>query len=97
MHYKNKNKNGYSTDVDTLESLKNAHPIIEKILVYRQIAKLNSTFVEGMLPFINSKTNRIHTTFHQTVAATGRLSSSDPNLQNIPTRTEARKANSKIV
>lgn len=97
LPYKKKNKNGYSTDVDTLESLKNAHPIIEKILVYRQIAKLNSTFVEGVLPFINSKTNRIHTTFHQTVAATGRLSSSDPNLQNIPTRTEARKANSKIV
>lgn len=93
LPYKKKNKNGYSTDVDTLESLKNAHPIIEKILSYRQIAKLNSTFVEGMLPFINPKTNRIHTTFHQTVAATGRLSSSDPNLQNIPTRTEVRKTN----
>lgn len=97
LPYKKKNKNGYSTDVDTLESLKNTHPIIEKILGYRQMAKLNSTFVEGMLPFINSKTKRIHTTFHQTVAATGRLSSSDPNLQNIPTRTEARKANPKIV
>ena len=58
---------------------------------YRQVSKLNSTFVEGMLPFINPKTGRIHTTFHQTVAATGRLSSSNPNLQNIPTRTELGK------
>ena len=91
LPYKKKNKNGYSTDVDTLESLKKVHPIIEKILNYRQIAKLNSTFVEGMIPFINGKTNRIHTTFHQTVTATGRLSSSDPNLQNIPTRTELGK------
>ena len=77
--------------MDTLEKLKNVHPIIEKVLYYRQVSKLNSTFVEGMLPFINPKTNRIHTTFHQTVAATGRLSSTDPNLQNIPTRTELGK------
>jgi len=61
------------------------------VLYYRQISKLNSTFVEGMIPFINQKTNRIHTSFHQTVAATGRLSSSDPNLQNIPTRTDLGK------
>ena len=91
LPYKKKTKSGYSTDVDTLEALKNAHPIVEKVLNYRQISKLNSTFVEGMLPYINTKTNRIHTSFHQTVAATGRLSSSDPNLQNIPTRTELGK------
>ena len=97
LPFKKKNKNGYSTDVDTLEKLKNDHPIIQKVLDYRQVSKLNSTFVEGMLPYINPKTNRIHTSFHQTVAATGRLSSTDPNLQNIPTRTELRKANSKIV
>ena len=86
-----KNKSGYSTDVETLEKLKNIHPIIEKVLYYRQVSKLNSTFVEGMIPYINKNTNRIHTSFHQTVAATGRLSSSDPNLQNIPTRTELGK------
>ncbi len=91
LPYKKKNKNGYSTDVDTLEKLRNTHPIIEKVLFYRQVSKLNSTFVEGMLPYINPKTNRIHTTFHQTVAATGRLSSTDPNLQNIPTRTDLGK------
>ena len=91
MPYKKKNKNGYSTDVDTLEKLRETHPIIEKVLFYRQVAKLNSTSVEGMLPFINPETNRIHTSFHQTVAATGRLSSSDPNLQNIPTRTDLGK------
>ncbi len=91
LPYKKKNKNGYSTDVDTLEKLRETHPIIEKVLFYRQVAKLNSTFVEGMLPFINPETNRIHTSFHQTVAATGRLSSSDPNLQNIPTRTDLGK------
>jgi DNA polymerase-1 len=70
LPYKKKNKNGYSTDVDTLEKLKNNHPIIEKVLDYRQVSKLNSTFVEGMIPYINDKTNRIHTTFHQTVAST---------------------------
>ena len=91
LPYAKKNKNGYSTDVDTLEKLKSTHPIIEKILSYRQMSKLNSTFVEGMLPFINPVTKRIHTTFHQTVTTTGRLSSSDPNLQNIPTRTELGK------
>ena len=97
LPFKKKNKSGYSTDVDTLEKLRNAHPMIEKVLEYRQVSKLNSTFVEGMLPYINPKTNRVHTTFHQTVAATGRLSSTEPNLQNIPTRTEIRKTNPKIV
>ena len=91
LPYKKKTKSGYATDVDTLEKLIDEHPIVEKVLAYRQISKLNSTFVEGMIHFINPKTNRIHTTFHQTVAATGRLSSTDPNLQNIPTRTELGK------
>lgn len=86
-----KTKSGYSTDVDALEKIKASHPIIEKILEYRQIAKLNSTYVEGMFPFINIKTGRIHTFFHQTVTATGRLSSTEPNLQNIPTRSELGK------
>ena len=86
-----KNKKGYSTDVDTLEIIKNEHPIIEKILEYRTLMKLNSTYVEGMLPYVNDKTGRIHSYFHQTVTATGRLSSSDPNLQNIPTRYELGK------
>ncbi len=86
-----KNKKGYSTDVDTLEKIKNEHPIIEKILEYRTLMKLNSTYVEGMLPYVNDKTGRIHSYFHQTVTATGRLSSSDPNLQNIPTRYELGK------
>lgn len=83
-----KTKSGYSTDVDALEKIKEEHPVIEKILEYRQLVKLNSTYVEGMIPFINPKTERIHTFFHQTVTATGRISSTEPNLQNIPTRTE---------
>lgn len=83
-----KTKTGYSTDVDTLEKLKYTHPIIEKLLEYRQLAKLNSTYVEGLIPFIDEKTQRIHSKFHQTVTATGRISSTDPNLQNIPTRFE---------
>ncbi len=91
-----KNKNGYSTDVDALEKLKDEHPIIEKILEYRQIVKLNSTYVEGMIPYINLNTGRIHTFFHQTVTATGRLSSTDPNLQNIPTRSELGKKLRKV-
>ncbi len=65
-----KNKNGYSTDMDVLEKLKGEHPVIEEILEYRQLVKLNSTYVEGMLPYINKKTNRIHSYFHQTVTAT---------------------------
>lgn len=86
-----KNKNGYSTDVDVLEKLKKEHPIVEKILDYRGIMKLNSTYVEGLLPYINETDNRIHSYFHQTVTATGRISSTEPNLQNIPTRVEAGK------
>ena len=91
-----KTKNGYSTDVDALEKIRDSHPIIEKILEYRQLVKLNSTYVEGMIPFINPKDGRIHTFFHQTVTATGRLSSTEPNLQNIPTRTELGKKLRKV-
>lgn len=91
-----KTKKGYSTDVEILEKLKNESPIIEKILEYRKVAKLNSTYVEGMVPFINPKTNRIHTQFHQTVTATGRISSSNPNVQNIPTREELGKMLRKV-
>ena len=83
-----KNKNGYATDVETLEKIREEHSIVPKILEYRKIMKLNSTYVEGLLPYIHEKTGRIHSCFHQTVTATGRLSSTDPNLQNIPTRTE---------
>lgn len=86
-----KNKTGYSTGVEILEKIKYAHPIIEKLLEYRQIGKLNSTYVEGLIPYINSKTGKIHSNFHQTVTATGRISSTDPNLQNIPTRNELGK------
>ena len=83
-----KNKKGYSTDVAVLEKLVLAHPIIEKILEYRTLSKLNSTYVEGLIPYINKKTGRIHSYFHQTITATGRISSTEPNLQNIPSREE---------
>ena len=86
-----KTKSGYSTDVDVLEKLKKEDPIIEQILEYRQLMKLNSTYVEGLKPYINPKTNRIHSFFHQTITATGRISSTEPNLQNIPTRFELGK------
>ena len=82
---KKKTKTGYSTDVDVLEKIKYEHPVIEKILEYRQLQKLNSTYVEGLIPYID-ETGRIHSKFHQTVTTTGRISSTDPNLQNIPTR-----------
>ena len=85
---KKKTKTGYSTDVDVLEKIKNEHPVIEKILEYRQLQKLNSTYVDGLIPCIDEKTKRIHSKFHQTVTQTGRISSTDPNLQNIPTRME---------
>ncbi len=91
-----KNKKGYSTDVDALEKIKKEHPIVEKILEYRGLMKLNSTYVEGMIPYINSKTHRIHSYFHQTVTATGRISSTEPNLQNIPTRIELGKRLRKV-
>ncbi len=83
-----KTKTGFSTDVGVLESLRHTHPIIEKLLEYRQLAKLKSTYVDALPALINHRTGRVHTSFNQTVASTGRLSSSDPNLQNIPIRTE---------
>lgn len=83
-----KTKTGYSTNADVLEKLKDKHPIIEKITEYRQITKLNSTYVEGLLGIINPISHRIHSTFNQTITTTGRISSTEPNLQNIPVRME---------
>ena len=91
-----KTKSGYSTDVDVLEKLKREDPIIERILEYRQLMKLNSTYVEGLKQYINPKTKRIHSFFHQTITATGRISSTEPNLQNIPTRFELGKRVRKV-
>ena len=91
-----KTKKGYSTDVDALEKIKDEHPIVNKILEYRGLTKLNSTYVEGILPYINENTKRIHSFFHQTVTATGRISSTEPNLQNIPTRIELGKRLRKV-
>ncbi len=82
-----KNKNGYSTDADSLAKLKDKHPIIEHVLEYREVAKLLNTYVET-LPALLDKNDRVHTTFQQIGAATGRLASQYPNLQNIPIRTE---------
>ena len=79
-----KNKKGYATDVETLESLKDKHPIIEKVLDYRSLTKLNSTYVEGLITYINPKDSKIHAVFNQTITATGRISCTDPNLQNLP-------------
>lgn len=83
-----KTKTGYSTSADVLERLAPYHDIVAQILEFRQIMKLNSTYVEGLLKVIRPKTGRVHTRFHQTLTATGRLSSSEPNLQNIPIRME---------
>ena len=93
---KKKTKTGYSTDVDVLEKIKYEHPVIEKILEYRQLVKLNSTYVEGLIHYIDETTSRIHSKFHQTVTTTGRISSTDPNLQNIPTRMELGKKLRKV-
>jgi DNA polymerase I len=82
-----KTKTGYSTNQATLEKLKGDHPIIDYILQHRVLAKLKSTYVDSLPMLINPKTNRVHTNYNQTVTATGRLSSSNPNLQNIPIRT----------
>lgn len=82
-----KTKTGYSTDADTLEGLRASYEIVDDILNYRQIAKLRGTYGEGLAAMADEN-GRIHSTFHQTVTATGRLSSTDPNLQNIPVRTE---------
>ncbi|MBQ8003496.1 MAG: DNA polymerase I [Oscillospiraceae bacterium] len=83
-----KTKTGYSTDADVLEKLRNKHDIIPLILEYRKYTKLKSTYADGLLRFISERDGRIRTTFQQTVTATGRLSSTDPNLQNIPIRSE---------
>jgi DNA polymerase-1 len=82
-----KTKEGYSTDVDVLTSLALSHELPAEILVYRGMAKLKSTYIDAMPELVHPRTGRVHTTYNQTVAATGRLSSSNPNLQNIPIRT----------
>jgi DNA polymerase-1 len=83
-----KTKLGYSTDAQALEALRSLHPIIDQIQGYRELTKLKSTYVDALPALINERTGRVHTDFNQTTAATGRLSSSNPNLQNIPVRTE---------
>ncbi|MFK3958158.1 DNA polymerase I [Guptibacillus hwajinpoensis] len=83
-----KTKTGYSTSADVLEKLESKHDVIPEILLYRQLGKLNSTYVEGLLKVIYSNTGKIHTRFNQALTQTGRLSSTDPNLQNIPIRLE---------
>ena len=87
-----KTKTGYSTDAATLERLRGAHPIVEHLLAYREVDKLRSTYGEGLIAEVNPDTGRIHATFNQTVARTGRLSSDAPNLHNIPVRTETGRA-----
>ena len=83
-----KTKTGYSTNADVLEKLRDKHDIIDKITEYRQIVKLNSTYVEGLVGIINPISGRIHSSFNQTITTTGRISSTEPNLQNIPVKTE---------
>nr|WP_207754945.1 DNA polymerase I [Desulforadius tongensis] len=83
-----KTKTGYSTDASVLEQLAEKHEIVDKILQHRQLTKLKSTYADGLAALINKNTGCIHTTLHQTVTATGRLSSAEPNLQNIPIRLE---------
>jgi DNA polymerase-1 len=85
---KTRKKTAYSTDVEVLEQLASQHPLPAAVLDYRSLAKLKSTYVDALLEIIHPDTGRIHTSYNQTVTATGRLSSSDPNLQNIPIRTE---------
>ncbi|UTR15576.1 DNA polymerase I [Salipaludibacillus sp. LMS25] len=83
-----KTKTGYSTSADVLEKLQDAHEVIPLILHYRQLGKLNSTYIEGLLKVLHKKTGKIHTIFNQAITQTGRLSSTEPNLQNIPIRLE---------
>ena len=83
-----KTKTGYSTNAEVLEKLNDEHPIIEKIVEYRQIVKLKSTYVDGLLNLIDKDTHKVHSSFNQTITTTGRISSTEPNLQNIPIRTE---------
>ena len=86
-----KTKHGYSTTAEILESLEDLHPVVPLILKHRQLQKLNSTYIEGFKPLIDKSTGLIHTSFNQTLTATGRLSSKEPNLQNIPVREEESK------
>jgi DNA polymerase-1 len=86
-----KTKTGYSTDVEVLEKLSHQHPLPALILDHRELSKLKGTYVDVLPTLVHKKSGRVHASFHQTVAATGRLSSSDPNLQNIPIRTESGK------
>jgi len=86
-----KTKTGYSTNAEVLETLRYQHPIVELVLAFRMWSKLKSTYLDGIADLIDGETGRVHTTFNQTVTATGRLSSSDPNLQNIPVRREEGK------
>ncbi|MFZ3049106.1 MAG: DNA polymerase I [Desulfatirhabdiaceae bacterium] len=88
VHKKTHKKTGYSTDVDVLTSLAEHHKLPELVLRHRTLSKLKSTYADALIGMIHPKTGRIHTSYNQTVTATGRLSSSDPNLQNIPIRTE---------
>lgn len=83
-----KTKTSYSTNAEVLDKLKDQSPIIDKIIEYRQIVKLNSTYVEGLLSIINPIDGRIHSSFNQTITTTGRISSTEPNLQNIPVKLE---------
>jgi DNA polymerase I len=87
-----KTKTGFSTDAGVLETLRGQHPVIDKLLDYRQLTKLKSTYIDALPLLVNPATGKVHTSYNQTVAATGRLSSSDPNLQNIPIRTEIGRA-----
>ncbi len=83
-----KTKTGFSVSADVIEGLQGKHPIIDHLLAYRQLSKLKSTYVDGLLTLMDPQTGRVYTSFNQTVASSGRLSSSNPNLQNIPVRTE---------
>ncbi|PJN88143.1 DNA polymerase I [Bacillus sp. mrc49] len=83
-----KTKTGYSTSADVLEKLESKHDIVKEILLYRQLGKLQSTYIEGLLKVVNGKSDKVHTRFNQALTQTGRLSSTDPNLQNIPIRLE---------
>jgi len=83
-----KTKTGYSVNADVIESLQGRHPVVDYLLMYRQLSKLKSTYADGLLSLMDETTGRVYTSFNQTVASSGRLSSSNPNLQNIPVRTE---------
>ena len=83
-----KTKTGYSVSADVIENLRGKHPVVDSLLEYRQLNKLKSTYIDGLLTLMDQRTGRVYTSFNQTIASSGRLSSSNPNLQNIPVRTE---------